>query len=542
MTTGKNFIVSARTIVAMACILFLMPQFAAAEGKLNVGFTTEMAIDNLVCGEDWQYSEMGAMLWPLIYDQLWAIGPAPEYKPVPRLATGWETKDNKTWTFHLNKNSKFHDGKPVTAKDVAFTLEYLPKSSPSWLIPDKDCESIEVTDDHTLRFTLKKKHGGTYPPAFWFPILPAHIWEPHKDDMLSFKNEKAVGSGPFKLKAFKPEQYAWFEAYKDYYGEKAGMDEVVFKCYGSEDAMIMAMKNDEIDMFGYNGCPVLASDEFKQNKRYRINVSPGIEIAWLIFNLHKETPLLDLNLRKAIMHGIDVKKIKMMIYRGYAQPADSFIYTELPGYNPNLPPYNYDPATAMKILDDAGYKDTDKDEIRNDPKTGKNLSFEFMVPSDWSDKVKTVSLIKELLKKVGIDISMKVVDLDTYYDFSYAPKDDKFDITIGAEEPGPNANWVWEFCRSYEGGGEGWNSAYYNNPGFDALLDKMLAEADMTKRNNYLRQMQKIIAHDLPYGFLFRRDVIDPLKTDKFEGFVPTMGGVSTWINPWTYFKVRVKK
>jgi len=164
-----------------------------------------------------------------------------------------------------------------------------------------------------------------------------------------------------------------------------------------------------------------------------------------------------------------------------------------------------------------------------------------MVPSDWTDEVKTVKMIKEQLKDIGIDISMKVVDLDTYYEFIYAPTEDKFDISLGEEEPGPHANWMWEFCRSWDGGGEGWNQAYYNNPDFDALLDKMNAESDLKKRKEFLFEMQRIMAEDLPYGVFLRPDLINPVRTDRFEGYVETMGGVSTWINPWTYFDIRPK-
>jgi len=100
-----------------------------------------------------------------------------------------------------------------------------------------------------------------------------------------------------------------------------------------------------------------------------------------------------------------------------------------------------------------------------------------------------------------VDIIIKVLDLNTYYEYIYAPTEDKYEIGVGEEEPGPDADWVWQFCRSYEAGGEGWNTAYYNNSKFDETLGKMLA-----------------------------------------ENYVATMGGVSTWINPWTYFKVHLKK
>jgi len=533
-----------RARVLLFSVFVLVFQFAPealAGERLNVGFTSEEFLDSVRCNEAWQYSEMGCVFWPLVYDQLWILGPPPDYKPLPRLATRWETKDSRTWRFYLVKGARFHDGKPLTARDVAFTLENLPGSDPAWEYPDTDFESVTVIDDHTIEFTLTEKHGGPYPPVYWTPILPKHIWEPHKDDMVSFKNERAIGSGPFKLREFKTKEFIWLEANKDYWGEKVRVDEVVFKSYGSQDALNLALKKGRIEMTGYNGISPLAMDDFKKAKNIKVLVSPGIGLIWLTFNLHKETPIRDLRVRKAIMHGIDRDRIIRMVYRGYALAADSFIYTELPDYNPDVAKYPFMPDTARKILTGAGYVDKDGDGIRNDPNTGKNLSFEFMVPSDWTDEVKTVKMIKEQLEDIGIGISMKVVDLDTYYEFIYAPLDDKFDISLGEEEPGPHADWMWEFCRSYDNGGEGWNQAYYNNPGFDEFLDKMTAETDLKKRREYLFEMQRIMAEDLPYGMLMRPDLLNPVRTDKFEGFVETMGGVSTWINPWTYFRVHPK-
>ncbi len=512
-------------------------------GRLNVGFPAEEGIETLICDETWQYTEMGCVFWPLVYDQLWILGPAPDYEPLPRLATSWETEDGKTWTFHLREDATFHDGVPVTAEDVAFTIEYLPQADPAWAYPDCICEpgSIKAIDDYTVEFTLEATIGGPYPAAFWMPIFPKHIWEPYKDDMLSYANYPLIGSGPFKLKEFKPAEYIWFEANEDYWGGRPYVDEVVFRTYGSEDALYMALKSGEVDIIGYSGCSALVVDDFRETENIEVIVSPGIGMVWLSFNLYKDGPLQDLNVRKAIMHGIDRDRMIDLVYLGYAEKVDSFMYPELADHNPNLPQYDYDPDLANEILDEGGYIDTDNDGIRNDPDTGENLSFELIVPSDWTDEVKAATLIKEQLEDIGIDIVMKVLDLDTFYEYLYVPEEELYDIGFGEEEPGPHADWIWEFGRSYEAGGEGWNTAYYDNPDFDEALDKMLAEVDTTKRREYLYEMQMMMAEDLPYGFLVRPDLINPVRTDKFEGYVETMGGVSTWINPWTYFEVHLK-
>ncbi len=532
----------------MLLLSLLAPMVFAKEipygGRLSVGFPAGERIDTLLCDENWQYAEMGCIFWPLIYDQLWIVGPAPDYEAQPMLATNWETKDNKTWRVHIRKDAAFQDGIPVTAEDVAFTMEYLIKAAPAWAQSHSVTEpgSIKVINNYTVEFTLETALAGKYLPFNWVPVLPKHIWEPSKDNMLSFPNENAIGSGPFKLKEFKPGKYIWFEANKDYWGGRPYLDEVVFKIYGSDDALYMALKKGEIDMIGYDGCSPLVVNDFKKAKNIKVINSPGIGLYWLAFNLYKDTPLKDLNIRKAIMYGINKDRIVDMVYRGYAEKVDSFIYPELPEHNPNLPQYKYNPDNAKKILNSAGYVDTDNDKIRNDPVTGKNLSFELMVPSDWTSEIKTATLIKEQLKDIGINIVMKVLDLNTYYEYIYEPTEGLYDMGIGEEEPGPDSDWVWGFGLSYEAGGEGWNTAYYDSPEFDKALNKMLAEKNIAKRREYLYKMQMMMAEDLPYGFLVRADIIDPVRIDKLEGYVATMGGVSTWINPWTYFKVHLKK
>ena len=512
-------------------------------GRLVAGFRPRTGMENLILDSEWTYTLMGCVFWPMVYDQLWIMGPGPDYAALPSLGTAWETEDGKSWTFRIRDNATWHDGAPVTAEDVAFSLEYLPKADPAFLFSDRICVpgSIRAIDDYTVQFTLEQKMGGVYPPFQWIPIIPKHIWEPYKDNMTAYDNAEAIGSGRFKLKEFKPNEYFWFEANEGYWGGRPYIDELAYKVYGSLDGLYMALKNGEIDMLGYQGCTAAAINDLKETKNIEIIVSPGVSLIWLSFNLYKDGPLQGLNVRKAIMHGIDRDKIIDMLYQGYGGRIDSFIYPESANHNPNLPQYDYDPVLANKLLDNAGYLDTDNDGIRNDPSTGKSMTFEFIVDSSAMDNVKAARLIQEQLVDIGIDITLEALDTVTFLSYLHAPKDGLYDIGITGESPGPYADWIWEFCRSYEAGGEGWNTAYYNNSKFDGLYDKMYTERDVVKRKEYLYEMQVILAEDLPYGFLYRPNELDPVRVDKFEGYVATMAGIADWTNPWTYFKVHLK-
>jgi peptide/nickel transport system substrate-binding protein len=241
------------------------------------------------------------------------------------------------------------------------------------------------------------------------------------------------------------------------------------------------------------------------------------------------------------MHAIDRDRIFELAYHGYAKPADSFIYTDEPEHHPNLPQYEYNPELAKSMLKEAGYADTDGDGILND-KNGQNIVLDFMAPSDWSEEVKMLKLITEQVREIGIGIKEVIIDLDTYYEFAYTPAEDKFDIAISSEGPGPNGSWMWEFVRSKEGGGLGWNQSEYHNPEMDETYLKYIMETDLEKRKAYAFRLQEIMAEDLPCAMLVRPDHIGPYRTDKFEGHVATMGGMSNWINFWTYLKIKPKK
>ncbi len=248
MKTKNVFMIKSAIIVVCATIFLF--QFAPAANakkiRFSVGFTADETLESTRASESWQYSEMGCHFWPVLYDQLWIMGPAPEYKALPGIAASWETKDRQTWRFNLQKNAKFHDGKPVTAQDVEFTITYLKKHVPAWDLPDQTCEWIKVIDDHTIELKLEAPLGGHYPPVYWTPVLPKHIWEPHKADFSAFPNEKAIGSGRYKLKEFKSKQYVWFEANKDYWGGAPAVDELVFKGYGGQEALYLALKKGDI--------------------------------------------------------------------------------------------------------------------------------------------------------------------------------------------------------------------------------------------------------------------------------------------------------
>jgi len=513
-------------------------------GRLNVGFLASCPTLSHTPGE--MYTNWGCLWDLLVYDN-WAhyCLPPDYYEFIPKFVQSYETsEDGLTWTLHLAENATWHDGVPVTAEDIKFTCE-------NWIcLPgnadvDYCVDHVEVIDDYTAKVVNTRVLTTVNPPGWWAwdPILPKHIYEPYKDNMSSYANEDSIGSGPFKLKEFKTEEYMWLVANEDYYGGRPYVDEVVFRLYGTLETMVMALEKGEVDVFGDSSLPVPLIEEFEANPDIAVETVPGLTLYDLVFNLHKNVSLQDKNVRHAIAYGIDKDRIIDMVFMGDAVKHDGWVYEEDPMHHPNLPQYDYDPDKANEILDGAGYVDSDGDGIRNDPATGDNLVFDLLCSSANTDMVKTATLLNEMLPDIGVDVRIRVVDADTFVTALWNPPADVCDMALRGEDPSPSpyGDWVWLEAASWGAGGDWWNPSYWNNPRFDELTALLGTAQSKEERKEYMYEMQELMAEELPEAFLVRPKYISAYRTDKFEGWINEIGGPVSWFNDWSIIKVHLK-
>ncbi|MCK4354525.1 MAG: ABC transporter substrate-binding protein [Dehalococcoidia bacterium] len=513
-------------------------------GRLNVGFTTPQ--DTLTMDMKLMWTNWGCLYLMLVYDNYALYGINPDtYSHIPSLVQSYEvSEDGKTWTLHLVENATWHDGVPFTAEDVAFTFEYL-HDTPGWGGHNKDWEEVEIIDDYTVKAVNAVGLSTAYAPGWWRwdPVIPKHIFEPYKDDILSFRNEESIGTGAFKLKEFKTGEYMWLVANEDYWGQRPYVDEVVFRNYGTEETLLMALQSGEIDVFGGGGISPFSLEDVQANPDINVEMMPGLGEAYLAFNLHPDGPLQDKAVRHAIAYGIDRDRIIEMAYVGYAERIDSWCYPESPMHKPDLPQYEYNPDKANEILDGAGYLDTDGDGIRNDPTTGKNLVFNLATSSSSTDYVKTCTLINEMLPAIGIKTEFSAMDPDTYLDYLYNPVSDKLEIFVYVEDPSPDpwSDWVWQEDVGWDAGGEWWNPTYWSNPRFNELWVANSCAKTLEEKKAILYEMQELMAEELPRIFLARGEIITVYRTDKFEGWVNEIGGPVSWLNDWSILRAHLK-
>jgi len=287
---------------------------------------------------------------------------------IPWMCKRWErSEDGLTWVFEIHHNITWHDGTPLTAHDIEFTIWYIKNNEvPGWYSDVKYIESTEVIDDYTIRITLSE-------PFVWFlrrfgttVILPKHLWE---NLPWNTTDPPMIGCGPFKWVRRVEGDFIEFVKNENYF--KAGyprIDRLIYKVVTNPDAQYMSLKVNETQMMSWT-LPYAVIKEAVEDPNINPAPYPDTYVGIIGINL-RDPRLADVKLRRAIAHAIDKETIVNLLMLGWAAPADTYVH---PGYvawcNYDVPKYEFDLDKANAILDAAGYIDVDGDGIREVPGT-----------------------------------------------------------------------------------------------------------------------------------------------------------------------------
>ena len=283
-----------------------------------------------------------------------------DFSPIPGLAESWKgSADGKTWTYTMRANQKWSDGQPLTAEDVAYTINRAKKEE--WLNYTSVVANLtaKATDDRTLVVTSSVADPKL--PTLDMYVLPKHIWE--KQDAKAITKYAAldgVGSGPFTLEHLEKGQFARFKANPYYYGGKPAVDRVVLRNFDNPDAMVAALKRGEID--AAEDVPGTAFHQLEKDPNIvTVQGNQGAMDEFAInggAGLKKPHPALaDLRVRQAIAHAIDKKTIVNRVLAGLGTPAEALSTSPNPEWAPEIPAgqrYDFDLDKANQILDAGG--------------------------------------------------------------------------------------------------------------------------------------------------------------------------------------------
>ncbi len=274
------------------------------------------------------------MVWDALYDTLVYLDD--NYSPKPWVAYKYEwSEDGKVWTFYLVQNATWHDGKPLTAEDVAFTFNYIVKNQvPGLANIAKYVEKAEVIDKYTVRVYLKEPYAWFLYDLADMPILPKHVWE---NIPWNTTNPPLIGSGPYKWSKRVTGEYIELVKFENYWRKNMPkMDRLVFRIIKNFNTALLAMEAGEAHFYVYY-IPPSAVPRVKQNPNLHLNLERGITFYYLGFNLRRP-PLDDVWLRRAIAYLLPKKEVVEGPLQGLGEPCTWYIspyFGELS--NPHIP-------------------------------------------------------------------------------------------------------------------------------------------------------------------------------------------------------------
>jgi len=439
----------------------------------------------------------------------------------PCLAETWEISPDKlTYTFHLRHGVKWHDGQPFTAEDVKFTYDRVqdPKVDAAemrtYLTSIKSCE---VLDPYTIRFTATEQYFKTLEVLGCFiRIVPKHAFDTGDPDFN--KNDFArhpIGTGPYKFVRWDTGTKLVLERNDDYWdtAHPRYPKRLVFEIIQEDYVAAQLFKKGEIDAFDAVS-PIVWKFDLENTpsmQHAREIIYPFPSYNYLGYNLR--LPLFaDIRVRHAIDLLIPRDEILTQIYLNkYANKTSGLDPAASPNYNTAVLPTPYDPAAALQLLTDAGWKNDHGDGLMY--KDGKPLSFTLLYRAGSPNEQKMVELIQESLGKAGIEVKLSRVEFAQWIE---RVDDWKFEATMGGWALDTNGDPSQIWSGSQADIKKSSNFIGYKNAEADKLIAAGRLEYDDEKRAAIYRQLHQLIHDDYPCCFLFNPHMI-LLVSDRFQ-------------------------
>ena len=457
----------------------------------------------------------------------------------PMLAVSWEISPNQMiYTFHLRHGVKWHDGQPFTADDVKFSYDRIqdPKVDAGPLrLYFNNIKSCEVLDPYTVRFTATERYFKTLEVlgTSFLPILPRHAFATGDFNSNNF-GRAPIGTGPYKFVRWDTGSQIVFERNPDYWGSPDHYPKrLVYQVISEPSVATQLLKKGEIDVLD-GMSPIQWERELVHSRsanRIRKIVYPFPAYTYLGYNLRR--PLFsDIRVRHAVDLLIPRKEILSQIYLNeYASECSGYDPPSSPNYNHAVPPTPEDPALALQLLTQAGWKNDHGDGLLY--KDNQPLSFTVLYRSGSPSSEKMVELMQESLRAVGIDLKLERMEGLQMYGRA---QDWKFDTVLASWALDINGDPSQLWSSDQANIKRSSNFLGFKDPEADKLIAAGKLEYDDAKRALIYNQLHRLIHDDYPCCFLFNPHVI-LLVSKRFQNVKvfaprPCFDITSWWVPP----------
>jgi peptide/nickel transport system substrate-binding protein len=418
----------------------------------------------------------------------------------PDLLERWERPDSATVILKVRPNLKWHDGQPVTAEDIVFTIQRQQDSATA--SPRQadvaGVESVRAVDPQTVEVKLNRTGPSTVNALLEVIPIPRHLLQNVQPAQMRFNafSQKPVGNGLFRFGSWTKGQQITVEANPDAPEGRPALDRIVIRVVPDATARLTQLLNGEADAMKIS--PEQRA-QLQNGRGVRLETAAQVRPGWIAFNQQK-APVNDAAVRRAFLMAINRPQIVQAQFGEQGTPALSPIPPGLREHNADVRPIPADPNGAKQLLEQAGWRDANGDGIRE--KGGQPLRIEVEVSSADQMRKDMLVFMQQQLRQAGIDLQIREMERASWVE---RLRGRQFTASFwgwgwGPGVMGPNAEMLFH-TRSIPPNGA--NFAGYSNPKADALIDSILVENDTTRARGMWKQLEQQVVDDAVYAPVF---------------------------------------
>jgi peptide/nickel transport system substrate-binding protein len=487
-------------------------------------------------------------VYDLIYDSPLSL----DFQGVfqPELATEWSVSDDGlTWTMKIREGVTFHDGSPLTAEDVAFSINLYRDTEGFPLLPSYlgVFTAIEAPDATTVSLTTESPIGNFEYRMVPMYVLPKAIWE-GIDDPVAFPNEEMIGSGPFTLTEYSQDEFVTLSANPNYWDTVPSVSRVIFQTFTNPDARVQALINGELDMITEFPATAIASMRNSSNVTVAQGAFFGGSLVDIMFNMidpancpteggvcSGHPALRDLAVRQALAHAVDKQQLIDTILLGLGDVGLGMVPTGLTAWFADellAEDYAFDLGQANFLLDSAGYVDTDGDGIRECPTaecgaTG-DLTFRMNFPTDSDSAPRMADTLSGWWGEIGVAVQIQGLDADALTSICCPSFDYDVILWSWTSDTDPEGLLGVMLCDEIP---TGFSETGFCDPAYDDLYAQQAVETDPAARRELIVDMQRIGLEQVPYIIPYYTQRVQAYRSDRFTGW-PDAGPVLSLEDP----------
>jgi peptide/nickel transport system substrate-binding protein len=458
------------------------------QGTLTIGLTTDIATVEMPYAPERQANNAAQTL----YDTL--VFPEADGTFSPMLAESWEvSEDGTTYTFKLREDVEFHNGEPFNADAVVYSWQVYSQPEVTYASNWTIAENVEKIDDYTVAISTEEPNALLLPyiATSWSIIPPQYHAEVGKEGFA----EAPVGTGPFMFQEWIKGDHLTVVANPNYWREGyPKVAEVVFKFMTESATRVAAVQTGEIDI-----APRLSAEEadsLRDMEGVTVVNYPVDRVYYVAFNnmsTGQGTPIMDVNVRRALAHAVDVQTIIDTIFSGYATRAVGFVAPGNLGYQ-EVEPVPYDPDLARQLLADAGYPD--------------GFEIGMACPEAAYPSINEVcQAIQGYLSEVGVTVDLELMEANAFWDLETKKElpplfVDSWSLLIGEA-----------YARILGALGEGESYANWEDPQIHEMITQIVTTVDVDARAALYNELQQYILEQQPFIFLYMPQAFEGVTT-----------------------------